>query len=45
MESKIDFAVVFTNFIRSVALPEEASIHSAEMRAIKVALEEKTKDE
>ena len=32
---KVDYAAVFTDTIRRVALPEEASIHTAEMTAIK----------
>ena len=34
----VDFAPVFTNITRRGALPVEASIHTAEMSAIKISL-------
>ena len=37
---KVGFVVVFTDTTKWGALPEEASIHTAEMTAIKVALKE-----
>ena len=40
MERKEGFAVVFTDITRKGAIPEEASIHTAEMTAINVALME-----
>ena len=40
MERKVGCAVVFTDMSRKGALPEEASIHTAEMTAIKVVLKE-----
>ena len=39
-QEKIDFALVFTDITRKGASSEEASIHTAEMAAIKVALKE-----
>ena len=38
MGRKLGFTVVFTVITRDGSLPEEASIHTAEMTAIKVAL-------
>ena len=40
MGKKVGFAAVFMNVIRRAALPEEASIHTTEMTAIKIALKE-----
>ena len=37
---KVGFAAVFTDTTRRGALPEEASIHTAEMTAIKIAMKE-----
>ena len=44
MGRKVGFTAVFTVITRREAQPEETFIHIAEMKAIKVALEEKTKD-
>ena len=48
MGRKVSFAAVFANITSRGALPDETSIHKAEMTAIKVALKkyikEKTKD-
>ena len=38
---KVGFAAVFTDTTRRGALPEEASIHTAEMTAIKIAMKER----
>ena len=40
MIKNVDFAAVFTYITRKGALPEEASIHTAKMTIIKVALKE-----
>ena len=40
MRRKVGFIAVFADSTRSEALPKEASIHRAEMTAIKVALKE-----
>ena len=37
---KVGFAVVFTDITRTAALPVKASIHTAEITTIKVALME-----
>ena len=37
---KEDFATVFTDITRRGMLPQEASIHTAEMRPIKIAFKE-----
>ena len=37
---KVGFAAVFTDITRRGSLPEEASIHKAEMTAIKIAMKE-----
>ena len=38
MLRKLGFSVIFPDITRRVTLPEEASIHTAEITAIKVAL-------
>ena len=40
MGNKVDFAAIFRDITRRVALFEEASIHISKMAAIKVALKE-----
>ena len=40
MARKVGFAVVFTDITEKMPLPEEGSIYTAEMTAIKVALKE-----
>ena len=40
MVRKVGFAAVFTNITKREFLPEEVSIHTAEMTGIKVALRE-----
>ena len=40
MGEKVGFAAVFTDITRRGALPENASIHTPKMNAIKVALKE-----
>ena len=42
---KVDFAAVFADITRSETLPEEASIHKAEMTAIKIGMREIKKRE
>ena len=36
----VGFAAIFTNITRRGALPKEASVHTTEMTAIKIALKE-----
>ena len=45
MGRKVGFAVVFTDITKRRTLPEEASIHTAKITAIKVTLKEKHKRE
>ena len=42
MGRKVDFATVFTDISRIMVLPEETSMHTAKMTAIKIALKEIT---
>ena len=42
---KVGFAPVFTDMIRRGALPEEASIHTAEITIIKIAMRDMKKRE
>ena len=44
IRKKVCLAVVFIDITRKRALSEEASIHTAEMMTIKMALKEITKD-
>ena len=45
MERNVGFTIVFTYITRREALPEKVSIHTDEMKALKIALKEANKRE